>query len=160
MPVGPYDGFEALYEVEYPAMFKLAYLMTGDVAEAKDLTQEAFARLLADWDKVKDFDRPGAWTRRVVIRLSSRSRTRAGTLAPDRGDRAAPDHADSASTSGDVVTAIRSLPPKQRAAIVATYWLGCSNAETAAMIGCREPTVRVHLHRARSALASTLGMEG
>lgn len=149
-----------MYELEYPSMFQFAYLMTGDLAEAKDLTQEAFARLLADRDKVKDFDRPGAWTRRVLIRLSSRSRNRASSLAPLRTDRAAADHADAVGESLDIAAAIHALPPRQRAAIVATYWLGCSNAETAEMLGCRESTVRVHLHRARSALAAKLGLEG
>lgn len=160
MPVGPYDGFDQIYDAEYPSMLQLAYLMTGDRVEARDLTQEAFARLLADWGKVKEFDRPGAWTRRVLIRLCSRSRDRAAKLAPLTAARASTDHSDSVSSSQDVAVAILGLPVRQRAAIVATYWLGCSAAETAELIGCKEPTVRVHLHRARKALAGTLEPEG
>lgn len=157
MSVGPYEGFEQLYEGEYLSMLQLAYLMTGDRAEAKDLTQEAFARLLADWDRVKDFDRPGAWTRRVLIRLCSRSRDRASRSSPFQ-DLAAIDHADAVGSARDVAAAILGLPVRQRAAVVATYWMGCSAAEAADLIGCREATVRVHLHRARTALATKLEM--
>ncbi|HEX2031074.1 MAG TPA: sigma factor, partial [Actinomycetota bacterium] len=65
--------FGWLFREEYPSIVRTAYLMLGDREAAEDVAQEAFARLFARWGKVSRYDRPGAWVRRVAIRLSARS---------------------------------------------------------------------------------------
>lgn len=53
---------------------------------ARDLTQEAFARLHTHWERIQRYDSPGAWLRRVVANLAidrHRSRT-SGRRAVDR----------------------------------------------------------------------------
>jgi RNA polymerase sigma factor (sigma-70 family) len=51
------------------------------------------------------------------------------------------------------------LPPSQRAVIVLHYYEDRPVGEIASTLGCREATVRVHLHRARKRLAGTLQPE-
>jgi RNA polymerase sigma-70 factor (ECF subfamily) len=54
-----------LFEVERPRLLRLAYRMTGSLAEAEDLVQDAWLR----WARAEDVDTPAAWLTRVVTRL-------------------------------------------------------------------------------------------
>jgi RNA polymerase sigma-70 factor, ECF subfamily len=42
------------------------YLVTGDLGDAEDAVQEAFARASAHWAKVRDFNAPEQWVRRMA----------------------------------------------------------------------------------------------
>ncbi|MET4898750.1 sigma-70 family RNA polymerase sigma factor [Sphingomonadaceae bacterium jetA1] len=55
----------ALFEAERPRLVRLAYRMTGSLAEAEDLVQDAWLR----WSRVEGVDAPAAWLTRVVTRL-------------------------------------------------------------------------------------------
>lgn len=55
--------------------------------------------------------------------------------------------------------AVRALPQQQARCVVLRYVEDLDTAGIAAVLGCAEPTVRVHLHRARLTLAVTLGLE-
>jgi RNA polymerase sigma-70 factor (ECF subfamily) len=55
--------------------------------------------------------------------------------------------------------AVRRLPRRQAQCVALHYLEDRSTAEVAAVLGISEATVRVHLHRARTDLASTLGEE-
>ncbi len=68
------DTLRALFDGEYAPLVRLATLITGDVAVAEVVVQEAFARALARWKRIEHYDKPGAWVRRVVIRLALRTR--------------------------------------------------------------------------------------
>jgi RNA polymerase sigma-70 factor (ECF subfamily) len=59
----------------------------------------------------------------------------------------------------DVLDAVRRLPGMQRAAVTLFYFEDRSVAEIADLLGCAEPTARVHLHRARKRLAELLADE-
>lgn len=52
-----------------------------------------------------------------------------------------------------VLKLVNALPRQQRVAIGAHYLVGLSQSEAAALLGCSESTLRVHLHRARRKLA-------
>jgi RNA polymerase sigma factor (sigma-70 family) len=65
----------------------------------------------------------------------------------------------SASIDMDVMNAIRTLPPKQRAAVVLFYFEDLPLADVADVMECAAATARVHLHRARARLGELLGEE-
>lgn len=67
--------FAAFYAVGLPRLTGFGTLITGGVAEAADLTQEALARALVQWRRVTDFGDPYRWTRRVLIHLMLSRRT-------------------------------------------------------------------------------------
>jgi len=142
--------FVGLFRREYPAIVRLAYLMLGDRALAEDVAQEAFTRMYARWWRVSRYERPGAWVRRVAIRLAGRSRSlRVREGAPLPADVRAP------TPSGphlELQEAIVRLPAAQRAAIVLHYYEDRPVAVVAQLLGCSTPTAKVHLHRGRKRL--------
>jgi RNA polymerase sigma factor (sigma-70 family) len=57
---------------------------------------------------------------------------------------------------GVVLAAVSQLPPRQRAAIVLTYFADLPEAEVAAALGCKPGTVKSQLSKARATLAGLL----
>lgn len=147
--------YTAFFRDEYPAVLRTITLMLRDQPRGEEITQDAFIQLLLGWPKISRYDQPGAWVRRVAVRLAMRSirrdrmwaRVREGLLpsAPSRSSRF------------DVDGAIRRLPASQRAAIVLHYYEDRPLAEVAMILGCAEPTARVHLHRGRNRMRELLG---
>jgi RNA polymerase sigma factor (sigma-70 family) len=156
------DAYDELYRREHAAIVHAAHLIVGDVEVAHEVAQEAFGALYQHWDKVHAYDRPGAWVRRVAIRMAvktarRRERSRhaevhasASAAGPDRGP---------ADTDAEVLAAVRGLPANQRAAVVLFYFEDASVADIADVLGCRTSTAKVHLHRARQRLAVVLATE-
>jgi len=147
--------YTAFFRNEFPGVLRTITLVLRDQPRAEEVTQDAFLKLLQDWPKISRYERPGAWVRRVAVRLAMRSirrdrlwaRVREGFLpsTPPRSSRF------------DVDGAIRRLPASQRAAIVLHYYEDRPLAEVALILGCAEPTARVHLHRGRNRMRELLG---
>jgi RNA polymerase sigma-70 factor (ECF subfamily) len=153
-------AFDALFHREHAGILRAVHLVVGDVEVARELTQEAFTRLYVDWPRLAGYDRPGAWVRRVALRLAIRSQRRHRRL----GDLLSRPTVEREARSSemldvDIVAALRVLPAQQRAAVVLTYLEDLPAADVADAIGCSESTVRVHLHRARARLADLLSAE-
>lgn len=154
------DSFRWLFTTEYQEIVRTVFLIVRDRELAEDLTQEAFIQLLGHWAKVTEYDRPGAWVRRVAIRLAVREcrrnhrRTVLEVLAPWREG-----HTSTSVRDVDLLQAIGSLSPQQRAVVVLFYFEDRPMDEIAAVLGCSVSTGWVHLHRARRRLASVLGEE-
>ena len=149
--------YDWLFADEFPAVMRTVYLMVHDVDRAEDLTQDAFVQLLKHWKKVSRYDRPGAWVRRVAIRLAMDAlrRERLRAILERKVDRPpVPGPADI-----DLLRAIRSLSRMQRAAVVLRYFEDMELGEMAEAMRCSQATARVHLHRARKRLAELLGEE-
>jgi RNA polymerase sigma-70 factor (ECF subfamily) len=152
-------GFEEIFRREYPRVLRTVALIVLDAEVAAEVTQEAFVQLHLKWPRVAEYERPGAWVRRVAIRKAVRGRRRSvdGAKLEDLARRA--DHAEDTELDIDVVRAVASLPPQQRAAVVLRYYGDLPIADVAAALGCAEPTARVHLHRARARLAELLRID-
>jgi RNA polymerase sigma-70 factor (ECF subfamily) len=89
---------------------------------------------------------------RGLARLDARS---SAAAAPGSGD---PTGDDAAARVGDPAfwAAVRALPERQAACVALHYLEDRSVADIAEVLGCRAATVKVHLHRGRTALARTL----
>jgi RNA polymerase sigma factor (sigma-70 family) len=153
----PSVTFDEVFAAEFTAVERTVFLIGHDREMAKEVTQDAFVALLGAWRKVSRYERPGAWVRRVAIRLAVRrlrrdqSRLHAELRAlevPDVG----------MSRDLDVLTAVRSLPARQRAAVVLFYFEDRSVLEIADLMGCSPRTARVHLYRARQRLSQLLSV--
>jgi RNA polymerase sigma-70 factor (ECF subfamily) len=127
---------------------------------AEDLAQEAFAAASKQWHRIAEYDKPGAWLRRVVVnKATSWRRRRAVEL------RALARIGPTASSPGLLIAAenaalwseVRSLPTRQAQVIALVYLDDLTIADTADVLGCGVETVRTHLKRARSTLARRLG---
>ena len=154
------SSFESVFAAEYAATVRTAYLLLGDRDAAVDVAQEAFVRLHLQWRKVAGYDRPGAWVRRVAIRIAARQARR--RIARDDVERRyspmSQVEADPALRL-DVRDAVLSLPAAQRAAVVLHYLEDLPVREVASLLRCSEATAKVHLHRGRRRLGTLLGEE-
>lgn len=149
------DRFDALYRESFPAVVQSVRWIVGDAEVAREIAQDAFVAMLVHWRKVSRYDNPGAWARRVAIRDAVRVARRSGTRPAFVPSETAvePDAAI------DVWTAVATLPPAQRAAVVLHYLHDLPVADVAKTLGCSESTAKTHLSRARQTLAVRLGEE-
>jgi RNA polymerase sigma-70 factor (sigma-E family) len=152
------EEFAEFMRGRWPAMVRLAYGLTGDRGHAEDVAQAAFARAYASWARVQRAGDPDAYVRRIVIN-ENRKRFRKHRVPEDltgvppepvSANRAA-DTADTADRE-ELVTALRRLGPRQRAVVVLRYYLGMSEAETAAALNCTVGTVKSQASRALATL--------
>jgi RNA polymerase sigma-70 factor (ECF subfamily) len=153
--VGPHD-FNALYAAHYTSLTTQLYAYFGDRHEAQDVVQEAFCRALARWRQLDRYDDPVAWVRRVAWNLAT-SNVRRLRIAAAFRHRHRPEHA-SAPDPGRVAlfAALRTLPPRQRQAVVLHYVADRPLTEIAGSLGVSLNTCKSWLHRARTALAREL----
>ena len=150
-------GYTRFFRQEFARVVRTVVFIVHDRERAEDIAQDAFLQLLRNWAKVSTYERPEAWVRRIAIRLAMRQVRRDRLWALIRGDIRIPFQL--APRDLDVMDAVRRLPGMQRASITLFYFEDRSVAEIADMLGCAEPTARVHLHRARKRLAQLLGEE-
>ena len=151
-------SYSERFAAEYPSVLRTIRVIVGDGEVAREVTQEAFVQLFIHWRKVSGYDRPGAWVRRVAIRLAVRERARAARL-PMSGLDGGGEPADGVASGLDLAQALRLLPACQRAAIVLHYLDDLPVRAVADALGCRESTAKVHLHRGRARLAALLREE-
>jgi RNA polymerase sigma-70 factor, ECF subfamily len=155
---GP-EPFEDFYCREYRALVAILLSITGDLGRAEDLAQDAFAEAHRRWARIARYEKPGAWVRRVALNRSRsvwRRRERDARVWPPFGGGASSTDGIPSEPSQAVWRAVRSLPKRQAQCIALRYLDDRTTAEIAEVLGCAEPTVRVHLHRAHAALAERL----
>lgn len=161
--------FEAFVAGETERLFRTAYLMTGDAADAEDLVQEAFVRIARRWHRVRSMKRPAAYARRALVNLAldgarRRSKLRAELDAPEGGAEHADETAARALREVDDLAefrwALAQVPPGQRAVLVLRYWEDLAVAEVAEILGCSAGTVKSAASRGTARLASILAGDG
>lgn len=149
--------FRAFFEHERVRLVRATLLLTGNVAEAEDLAQEALGRVLERWDRVSQMESPEGYLYRTALNLN-RKRLRRMTIAARRA-LGVSDHDALAAAEDrvDVLRAVASLPRPQREALVLVVWLGYGTDEAGTLLGIEPGSVRGRLHRARQALRRQLG---
>jgi RNA polymerase sigma-70 factor (ECF subfamily) len=155
----PDTSFEALYRSDFVAVAALAYALSGSRVGAEELAQDAFLAAHRRWSRISAYDDPGAWVRRVVVNRSVSALRRRGAearaLARLAGQRR-PQPEPLAEDDEAFWRAVRALPRRQAQAMTLHYLEDRPVEVVAAILGCAPATVRVHLHRGRRALATTL----
>ncbi|HEY7399610.1 MAG TPA: sigma-70 family RNA polymerase sigma factor [Actinomycetota bacterium] len=152
-------GFEGFYRARQAGLIRACTLVTLDPSSAEDVAAEAFARLWARWGAIQDEDHAGGYVYKTAMRLCVRRARRLRHEPLGLGDRPGRDHLEPLLIRVDVFRAMRSLPLRQRQAVVLRDWAGYETHRVAAMLGMRESTVRVHLARGRAALRTALKVE-
>ena len=148
-----FDGF---YAAHFQSLTIQLYAYTGDLPAAQDVVQEAFYRAFARWTRVSDMDDPLAWVRRVAWNLATSQWRRARTAARF-ARRHRVEHAPEPGPDRVALTrALATLPPQHRRAVILHYLADLPIRDIAAQEGVPEGTVKVWLHRGRTALATRL----
>jgi RNA polymerase sigma factor (sigma-70 family) len=123
-------------------------LYCGDRLLAEEFAQEALARAIERCSGVGVLASPEAWTYRTAFNLARSSFRRSASERRAR-DRVSPVvQLPDAAEAIAVRDAVLALPPRQRAVIVARFYLGLDVAETARVLRCRPGTVKAHTFKA------------
>lgn len=155
-------SFEEFYRSEFPSVVGLAYALSGSRSGAEDLAQEAFLAAYRNWSRIGEYQKPGAWVRRVVANRSISSfRRRMVELKglARMGLGREPALPELSAEDAEFWLAVRSLPKRQAQVVALHYLEDLPVAEIARVLDIAEGTVKSHLHGARAALASRLGLE-
>ncbi|RKN46487.1 SigE family RNA polymerase sigma factor [Micromonospora endolithica] len=151
------DGFGEFYRTSRHRTVTVLYALGGDLAEAQDAAQEAYARAWQRWSKVGAYDDPEAWVRTVGHRLLiNRWRKVRNGIAAYRRHGPAPNAGPPSENTVALVAALRQLPAEQRQAIVLHHLADLSVTEIAAQTGTPTGTVKARLARGRRTLATLL----
>lgn len=148
----------AFYQREFPRLVGALELYTGELAVAEDLAQEALLRACHRWGRVRSLESPGGWVHRVAMNLATSHLRRRGVRR--RVERqlaaAAPRSHHDDLQDVDLRRAVRTLPDRQRAAVLLHYFLGHRVVDVAAMLEVPPGTVKADLHHARARLGAVL----
>ena len=148
--------FDEFYSCSAARLIRHGYALTGDMADAQDIAQEAFARAWQRWAMVRDCDSPEAWVRRVATNLAA-SRWRRIRVARAAAGRTIELQAAEVSTDTvALVSGLRTLPERQRTVLVLHYMCDLTIDQIAAELGCPAGSVKSWLSRGRTALAEAV----
>jgi RNA polymerase sigma-70 factor (sigma-E family) len=134
------------------ALFRSAFLLTGETQAAKDLVQSALTELAARWSKI---DQPEAYVRRVMYhqqvdwwRRRHRHRETAVADVPDEPS----DRVDDPDLRLTLQQALARLSRGQRTTVVLRYYEDLSESAVADLLGVSVGTVRSQTARAMKRL--------
>lgn len=169
--------FEDLMKRTQKKVYNMAYRLSGNAADAEDLTQEAFFRAYRSFDSYEG-DKPFEnWILRIVTRLYldllRHRRRRVQTVSYDNplhkdsgeddlffeqaDDRANPDAVlMDANLGEELEDALRSLPAEQRLVVMLADIDGVPYKDIAEMLDAPVGTIRSRLHRTHKALRQRL----
>jgi RNA polymerase sigma-70 factor, ECF subfamily len=160
---GDREAFAALVRETYDRTYTLAYRLTDNEEDARDVVQETYLRAYRAIEQFRGEAQVTTWLYRITAncaatQLGSRRRHRHEPLdvmleAADPAPAADPvDRAVANDLRATLETAIAELPPRLRAVVVLRDVYDLPHDAIAAELGITETAAKVRLHRARRAL--------
>jgi RNA polymerase sigma-70 factor, ECF subfamily len=164
---GDRAAFDDLVRATYIDSYTLAYRLTGDEDDARDVVQEAYLRAYRGLKRFRGDAQFSTWMYRITANcaatfLGKRSKNRHDELTDDLvGDEIAttigPEASvDAAATRDRLQWALRRLPPRLRAVVLLRDVYDLPHESIAAELGISESAAKVRLHRARHKLRADL----
>ena len=170
---GDIEAFRTLVERHSHRLFRLAYRMTGNEADAEDVVQETFMRAHENLGRFEERADIGSWLHRIAanraVDLIRRRRTRAevrqptdpdapGVLDTIPAETPSPERAAlSAEVRKRLEVAMQRLTPKERAAFVLRHHEEMTIAEIGQVLDIRENATKQSIFRAVRKLRGELG---
>jgi RNA polymerase sigma-70 factor, ECF subfamily len=154
--LGADEGFEEFYGAAFGRLVGQLFLVTGDLHEAEDVVQEAFARASTRWSTIRTYNLPEAWVRRVALNLAANAARRRRRLAVLASLARPPETPPASDEVLELLQALGHLPMSQRQPIVLHHLLQMPVEEVARELGISPGSVKARLFRGRRALAAQL----
>lgn len=174
LPAMTVDSTETIAALvaEYSAtLYRVAYSVMRNSAEAEDAVQEAFLRVLKHREKLGDIRDLRVWLVRITWNVVL-DRKRRGKTRPENddiadfervlpsADRRADEELISSQEHSRILALIDRLPAKERQALLLSAVEELSTAQIASVLGTTESSVRSRIFRARRELSTLLEREG
>lgn len=145
--------FVATYKVHYPRLVRALELSGANRPSAEDVAQEAFAKALGHWGRVRSGTNPAGYVYRVAFRLARRSSSRKPLFAEEHP---APGADDEATLHVGIERVLKTMPAARRRCAVLCLIVGMSTKDAAGTLHIAESTVRKQIERARKDLRIAL----
>jgi RNA polymerase sigma-70 factor (sigma-E family) len=158
----PEAVFREFVAARSASLFRTALLMVGDHQLAQDLLQESLIKTYVAWPRLRDEGNAEAYARRVVVTTSTSWRRRRSfheRPAEVLPDPVVADGADLIASQVDLWVQLRTLPPRQRAAVVLRFCEDLSEAQTAELMGCSVGSVKRHASHGLAKLRERMGAQ-
>jgi RNA polymerase sigma-70 factor (ECF subfamily) len=157
VPAEDPSDFSAFFAAHYQRLVGQLYAVTGELHDAEDAVQEAFVRASVRWERIRRYEVPELWVRRVALHLTiDRRRATRRRLTTIFSATPAPIDLELSEDALALAAALRTLPLTQRQVLVLHYGLCLTVGEIAAELGVPAGTVKSRLLRGRQALARQL----
>jgi RNA polymerase sigma-70 factor (sigma-E family) len=150
---------ERLFTAHYRSLVRLASLLLADPGVAEEITQDAYVQLHVRWRRLRDTDKALAYLRTTVVNRARSALRHRGVVArhlqaalPLATVPSAESHTLDRVQSEVMIAALRTLPARQREALVLRYYGDLSEAEVADAMGCSRGSVKSHTARGIAAL--------
>ncbi len=138
-------------------IFVQIYRIVGNVADAQDLTQEAFIKALQHQEQLKDEQKAAHWLSRIATNTAIDFLRRNGRITQVEIDEAPESHSESpeqillrSEQRNYLEDGLRLLSPRERAALILRDVEGLPAEEVAEQLNCSKATVRSHIANART----------
>ena len=158
------DGFAAFVHARAPSLLRSAFLLTGDWASAQDLVQVSLVKSWQRWEHLARRDAPEVYVRRVMVNtfVTWRRRRWKGELPTEvLPERLVEDPGfDDVERRDALLTALASLPRRQRAVVVLRYFDDLSERQTAEVLCCAVGTVKSSTAKALTHLRADSSLSG
>jgi RNA polymerase sigma-70 factor (ECF subfamily) len=164
---GDLSAFEELVRASQAEVYTLAYRLTGNEEDARDVAQEAYLRAFRSLKRFRGDARFSTWMHRITANcaltfLAKRTKGRHEELSSDESvaderPESSPETMAEAEFMRDRLTdALSELPPRLRAVVVLRDVYDLPHEAIAAELGISQEAAKVRLHRARRKLRERL----
>ena len=161
------QAISALVDEHAPTLYRVAFSVLRNQADAEDAVQEAFLRVLRHRDSIHDIRDHRVWLIRIVwnvvldrkrrakVRPETDDVTELARILP-AGGLTAEERAAAAQHHARMLALVDSLPAKEREVLMLSAFEELSSVEIASVLGTTESSVRSRLFRARNLMADML----
>ncbi|MGD8149582.1 SigE family RNA polymerase sigma factor [Ornithinimicrobium sp. Y1694] len=151
------DSFVEFATQAKPWLLSTAWMLTGDRHVAEDLVQETLVRLYLKWRTVQD-GQPSAYARRTLVNLRTDRwrRTRREVVGDPLEEAARHTDLGAQTLSADLVSALQTLPARERECVVYRHYLDLTERATADALGISVGSVKGYTSRGLAALRPML----
>jgi RNA polymerase sigma-70 factor (sigma-E family) len=150
-----------LYSAHYRSLVRLAALLVRDLGTAEEVVQDAFVAMHGGWHRLRDDDKALAYLRQAVVNRS-RSVLRHRQVVDRNSPKPPPDMPSAEHGAialferSAVIAALRTLPARQREALVLRFYADMPEAQIAETMRISRGAVKSHTARAMQALRAIL----
>ena len=164
VPEARSEGIAELYARHVADAGRLAYFLVGDTRLAEDMVQDAFIRVFARWQHLRNPDAFWAYLCRTLVNMSRkhfrRQRVERAFLLRHGGSQdVAGDAPPDAAGRDELWRALQTLPTRQRTALVLRFFADLSESQTADLMRCSVPAVNSLVARGLVSMRSLIPAE-